>query len=97
MKKGYTYPRPVTGSARKRPVSYRLPALFSRCPVCGGTTTIGSYDHGVPSQLNRERPDPYFSVCHSCDTSWDLHGEVICMGSVTSLPHITPHKEDSHY
>ena len=81
MKKGYTYVRPVTGSARKRPVSYRLPALFSRCPVCGGTTTAERTFHdGVPS--------PFHSICYSCDTRWDLHGEVIRMGSVTSLPHI---------
>ncbi len=60
------------------PPGPRLPAPFIRCPVCGGTTTMGDhYENGVRCIC---------SVCYSCDSRWDLQGNLIHQGSVVRLP-----------
>jgi hypothetical protein len=61
-----------------------LPAPFSRCTVCGGTTTLC----GVISQHMRKIQ----SVCYSCDSHWDLQGNLIAKGTVTALPYIEKRK-----
>ena len=57
-----------------------LPTPFTRCPVCGGTTSMGDfYEHGIRRIC---------SVCFSCDTRWDLQGNCIHHGAVVRLPFV---------
>lgn len=74
------------------PPAPRLPAPFTRCPVCGGTTTMGDYyENGVRRVC---------SLCYSCDTRWDLQGALIHHGSVVRLPlvhNLTLTEDDAGY
>ena len=63
----------------EKPPASRLLAPFTRCPVCGGTTTIT----GFVSPSGRRQLS---SVCYSCDTRWDLEGNCIQDGAVVHLP-----------
>ena len=57
---------------------YTLKVPFTRCPVCGGTTSMGDhFEQGVRTIC---------SVCYSCDTRWDLEGNCIQDGAVVHLP-----------
>jgi len=76
----------------ENPPAPRLPAPFTRCTVCGGTTSMG--DHFV----NGIRI--ICSVCQSCDTRWDLHGNCIQDGDVVHLPlvnNLTLTEDDAKY
>jgi len=55
-----------------------LSAPFSRCPVCRGTTSM---DTVIINGLRL-----LCSVCHSCDSLWDLQGNPVKRGQVVVLP-----------
>lgn len=59
-----------------------LPAPFTRCPVCRGTTTM---DHFPIDGLRR-----LGSICRSCDSRWDLYGDPVQMGQLVILPRVDP-------
>jgi formate dehydrogenase maturation protein FdhE len=55
-----------------------LKAPFTRCPVCGGTTSMGGSIMG-------EKRDLYFH-CYSCNSKWDLSLKLIEKGEVVRMP-----------
>jgi hypothetical protein len=64
----------------ENPTIPRLPSPFTRCPVCGGTTSmVDHYENGIRRIC---------SVCFSCDTRWDLQGNCIHYGAVVRLPFV---------
>lgn len=58
--------------------SFSLKAPFSRCPVCGGTTSMGGCIIGGKRDL-------YFH-CYSCNSKWDLSLKLIEKGEVVRMP-----------
>ena len=74
--RGLRPPPPSRSGVLRPPPS--LPSPFMRCPVCGGTTSMGDhYEHGVRIIC---------SLCYSCDTRWDLRGNCIHYGQIVRLP-----------
>jgi len=61
---------------------YLLKAPFTRCPVCRGTTTMDGIIIGNERRLG--------SICHSCDSRWDLHGTPVYHGHIVILPRVDP-------
>ena len=59
-----------------------LSAPFTRCPVCRGTTTM---DHFLIDGLRC-----LGSICRSCDSRWDLHGDPVYKGQLLILPRVDP-------
>lgn len=59
-----------------------LPAPFTRCPVCRGTTTM---DARVTAGMRC-----VFSVCHTCGSRWDMYGNLVHRGQVVVLPKVDP-------
>jgi hypothetical protein len=55
-----------------------LKAPFSRCPVCGGTTTMGGRIVGAVREL--------YYYCYSCNSRWDLSLKLIEKGMVVRMP-----------
>jgi len=74
------------------PATPRLPSPFMRCPVCGGTTSLGDhYERGIRHIC---------SVCYSCDCLWDLRGNLIRRGKIVRLPlvhNLTLVEDDAEY
>jgi hypothetical protein len=64
------------------PPSFPLRDLFSRCPVCRGTTTMDHFYINSVWSLG--------SVCCTCDSKWDLKGNPVHRGAVVILPHVDP-------
>ena len=67
-----------------------LRELFSRCPVCRGTTTM---DGVIIAGCRR-----VFSVCLSCGSRWDLQGNPISRGQVIRMANVDPmHLPCNHF
>lgn len=62
--------------------SLPLRALFSRCPVCRGTTTMDHFPiNSIPS---------LGSICYTCESKWDLRGNPVHHGKVIVLKLVDP-------